>query len=292
MPKPDKILAQELLNREVLDLTAGQVTGRIIDFILTRNGMVELIGVLPTAWYEGGRGIAPAAIASVHIDRICIEDSAALADFAPDGTDTFSLTGDRLLRKQVLQHDGELLGILTDFSFSLEDGRIIDLVVLGDSDKRSKVPVLSIRTIGRDYIVIDRGQLDTDGDHPVAPPKPPVVVDRPAEYKPTEAVETKLSAAPESVPPPTVGPETDPEDDSDPTANDALFEDAAPKTDLSKFDEKKRDYLLNRKAHRDIQTESGNLIVAKGQKMDEQVVQQIIEAGMLSDVFIELTLKK
>ena len=62
MTKPERILARELLGREVLDLARGEAAGTIHDFVLDREGRVTLLGVLPQAWYEGGRAVAPGSI--------------------------------------------------------------------------------------------------------------------------------------------------------------------------------------------------------------------------------------
>jgi sporulation protein YlmC with PRC-barrel domain len=282
MPKPDKILARELLEREVLDLTTGQVLGRVIDFALTREGRVAQIGVLINAWYEGGRGIAPAALASVHHDHVCIEDGAALVEFAPDGEQSFSLKGDGLLGKHVLQQDGELLGDLADFSFDLAEGRISDLIVRAPSEKRIKVPVAKIRTIGRDFIVIERGALSAEAaiepvaseDSMPAPHEP--VAD--AARAPAPAAEAASQAGQDQA--------------GAGTRNSVLFGDAQPSLGLSRFDEKKRDYLLGRRARRDIKTAAGEVLIGKGAKLDERAIRQIIKANLLNDVFIEMTLKE
>jgi sporulation protein YlmC with PRC-barrel domain len=281
MPKPDKILARELLEREVLDLSTGQVLGRVIDFALTREGRVAQIGVLINAWYEGGRGIAPAALASVHHDHVCIEDSHALAEFAPDGEQSFSLKGDNLLGKHVLQQDGELLGDLTDFSFDLAEGRIGDLIVLAPSEKRVKVPVEKIRTIGRDFIVIERGALGVEA---VAEPDN---VESPAAQAETDSGAAAAQARAETAS------SANGQDQAETAADAAmLFGDAQPSLGLSKFDAKKRDYLLGRRARRDIKTSGGEVLIAKGAKLDEQAIQRIIQAKLLNDVFIEMTLKE
>jgi len=314
MAKPEKILAQELLDLEVLDLAAGEVVGRIIDLALTRTGQVSLVGVLPTSWFGGGKGIAPEKIASIHLKRACIEGSDALEDFDPDGEAAFSMVADCLItKKQVLQEDGEMLGSLVDFAFNLADGKMCDLVVLGADEKRTKVPVESIRTIGKDYIVITRGQQSFDSaaeapvatDAEVAPdPQPEPVAETVTEPDPPAAPEVKEEPAPVEEKAPkaekaekkpkadkTPKPEPKPEKKEEP-AGDALFSEDQPGPELSKYDQKKRDFLLGRKAHRDIKNKTGELIVAKDASIDDPVIGKIIEAGLLGEVFIELTLKK
>lgn len=289
MAKPDKILAQELLNLEVLDLAAGEVVGKIIDLALTRTGQVALIGVLPAAWYGGGKGIAPDKIASVHHLRVCIEGSDALVDFAPDGEAQFSMLTDALMpTKQVLQEDGEMLGSLVDFAFNLADGLMCELIVLGHDDKRTKVPVESIRTIGKDYIVITRGKLSME-------PAGAVPAAAKAEPKPAApAVKPDPQSAPVAAEPPAAEPaaKAPVADKAADSGADALFVDDQPQPELSKYDQKKRDFLLGRQAHRDIKDKDGALIVAKDAAIDDAVIGKIIAAGLLGDVFIELTLKK
>ena len=95
---------------------------------INRDGKVQLIGVLPGAWYSGGRGIAPSAITFLTGDRLCIVNGEALQDFSPDGDNLISTdSGGQIYGKTVLLHDGEMLGELVDFRFNLGDGRITDL---------------------------------------------------------------------------------------------------------------------------------------------------------------------
>lgn len=275
MSKPEKILARELLEREVLDLAAGQIIGRVIDFALTRDGRVAQIGVLINAWYEGGRGLPPAAIASVHRDHVCIEDSAGLAEFAPDGEASFSLKGDALLGRQVLQQDGELLGELFDFCFEFAEGQITDLIVLAPTEKRVKVPVEKIRTIGHSFIVVERGVLVVGAAELQAGEE---------ETLPGEELAAEDGGPGEN--------SLEPAGSGATAGERALFGDAHAQSGLSRFDEKKRDYLLGRPAHRDISSPAGELLIAKGGKLDGKVIQRIIEAELLNDVFIEMTLTK
>jgi uncharacterized protein YrrD len=277
MTKPEQILAQELLGREVLDLARGEAAGTIHDFVLDREGRVILLGVLPQAWYEGGRAIAPDSIVSIHHDRVCIESSKALSDFAL-GKGASSMRAEGLLAdKRVLAQNGELLGTLADFAFSLADGRILDVVVLGLDGKRVKVPVAAIRTVGRDYVVIERGGPEGEA----APAEQPAQQEKPAAKSRRKQGQRAGGGSAASPPAPAAE-----------AVSQALFDDAEPKADLSKFDEKKRAFLIDRLAHRDIKTTGGELIVAKGQLLDEAAVKRIVEAGLLGEVFIELTLKK
>jgi sporulation protein YlmC with PRC-barrel domain len=170
--KPDRIFASELLEREVMDLRAGEIVGAVTDFNVTRDGVVTQLGVLPLQWYRGGWGIAPGAITNVTRERVSIEDSTLLDEFAPDGEESLSaMLGDNVYGKAVLQADGELLGHLADFAFDLGDGRITDVVVFGDDDKRSKISIASIQTIGKSYVVINRaGAAEVQpGPKPAAP---------------------------------------------------------------------------------------------------------------------------
>jgi sporulation protein YlmC with PRC-barrel domain len=180
--KPDRIFASELLEREVMDLRAGEIVGAVTDFNVTREGVVTQLGVLPLQWYRGGWGIAPGAITNVTRERVSIEDSTLLDEFAPDGEASLSaMLGDNVYGKAVLAADGELLGHLADFAFDLEDGQITDLVVFGDDDKRIKIGVESIQTIGKSYIVISRAGSEVQpGPKMAAPGASDTSVSRPA----------------------------------------------------------------------------------------------------------------
>lgn len=296
MAKPDRILAQELIDREVMDIKAGEIVGSIVDFALGLDGSVALIGILPLEWYKGGQGITPESIVSVNPQRVCIADSSALASFAPDSEQTFSThLGETIQGKSVLQEDGEQLGQLLDFSFSLDDGTIGDLIVLDEAGKKVRIAVEALKTIGRDYIVIERGIAPEVGlthealeDVLPQPPEgtPPVEADGPPptpselDEEPPPAPAAKTQAA---------------EPTREPTRAEekqALFGEPPSPGELSAFDQKKRDFLLGRPAHRDIRTAEGELIAAKGEQLSDAVLQRIITAGMLGDVFIEMTVNK
>lgn len=296
MPKPDKILAQELLEREVLDLTAGETVGSVVDYCLKRDGTVALIGILAARWFTGGVGVPPAAIASLNLERICLAEGTALAPFAPDGQETFSAyADDQIHGKLVLQEDGELLGELVDFAFSLANGRILDLVVQDAGEKRVRVPVEAFRTIGREYIIIQRGALAAQtasalhaAPSPAPGPAEPGAPDTaPAiggdDFEPEEELAPAVELAPTGAEFLEPGREKE---------KAALFGGAPEPVALSKFDQKKRDFLRGRKAHRDLSTPEGELIVAKGGALDDAALERIIQAGLLGDVFIEMTLTK
>jgi sporulation protein YlmC with PRC-barrel domain len=308
MPKPEKILAQELLELEVLDLTAGETVGSVLDFSITRDGHVALIGLLPVQWYRGGLGITPQSIAGLNHDCICLAQGAVLAPFAPDEQESFSVYfGDHIQGKPVLQEDGALLGELVDFCFNLEDGRILDLIVQDASEKRVRVPVEALKTIGRDYIVIQRGGTGQAAtlsapDAVVAMPKADAPEATGAAPDTAEAADDLLieAAIPEADPgvepaeisaPSFAAEHPAPPEPARAEEKTALFG-APPPAELTKFDQKKRDFLRGRKAHRDIAAPGGAVIAAKGASLDDAKLNSIIEAGLLGEVFIEMTLSK
>jgi len=309
MARPERILAQELLGLEVLDLGAGTVLGSVVDFAVTRDGRVALIGILPVEWYRGGQGVAPAGIAAINPERICLVEGATLAPFAPDGQELFSANfGDAIHGKTILQQDGELLGVLADFAFSLDDGRIQDIVVLDAEDKKVRVPVSAFRTLGRDYVVVERGAAGAGGE-----PQPAGAQATPAaaEPEPMEAVPSepeqragasgrRAAGAKAGGAKPTAAAASEEAAAAAGAAGEAaqpgeqaqVFLEPRPEPELSKFDQKKRDFLRGRPAHRDITGPGGAILVAKGAALDGGALAKIIEAGLLGEVFVEMTLTK
>lgn len=300
MPKPEKILAQELLELEVLDLTAGETVGSVLDFSITRDGRVALIGLLPVQWYRGGLGVTPQSIAGLNRDCICLAQGTALAPFAPDEQESFSVYfGDHIQGKPVLQEDGALLGELVDFCFSLDDGRILDLIVQDANEKRVRVPVEALKTIGRDYIVIQRGGTSQAAPEAVvaapkasAPPAPEVAVDLDESLTDAAAIDGDPGAGLEEEPAASIPAVASAAPELTRAEEKAALFGNVPPAELTKFDQKKRDFLRGRKAHRDIAAPGGELIAAKGASLDDAKLNSIIEAGLLGDVFIEMTLTK
>jgi sporulation protein YlmC with PRC-barrel domain len=375
MAKPDKILAHELLGREVLNLQAGEVAGSVVDFGINREGSVQLIGVLPTAWYLGGRGIAPAAITFLTGDRMCIANGEALQEFHPDGDSLISTdSGGQIYGKTVLLFDGEMLGELVDFRFNLSDGRITDLLVLDSEQRRSRVPIEKITTIGKDYIIIERaaGQESEGSTEAEASPfsqaaavaSAPAaaqlsseveVIERPAGQASTRAgrsrgrnrqepvvdekeasepyvpaaghsesvasvaveqqsaaEQLRMAETPEAVVPAASNLDevfvvSSASEQSEPfllsAADDAQTMSSAaqasetglassPGVNISKFDQKKMEFLIGKSAHRDIKDPEGVILVAEGEDFDQSALLRILEAGVLGEVFIEMTLRK
>jgi len=278
MTKPEKVLANELLQCEVLDLAAGKVIGNVQDLALTLDGRIVAVGVLPRAWYTGGLGISPASIISIQQQRVCIESQDVLAEFRPTKKSFSMYENDLLASKHVLQQNGKMLGLLMDFSFELASGRITDLIVLGEDDRRSKVIVDSIHAIGPEYLVVDQIEA-TDASS--------VAMDNPVSNKGNDdyiSASPEISPELEEAPPPAMSSADMPVGE--------LFGGSKEESDLSAFDEKKRKFLLGRPAHRDIKTAEGEMIIAKGEGINEAAFEGIIEAGLLGEVFIEMTLKK
>jgi len=61
---------------------------------------------------------------------------------------------------------------------------------------------------------------------------------------------------------------------------------------ISKFDQKKLDFLRGKAAHRDIKDSAGIILVAKDELLDQPALERIVQGGVLGEVFIEMTLKK
>jgi hypothetical protein len=61
---------------------------------------------------------------------------------------------------------------------------------------------------------------------------------------------------------------------------------------ISKFDQKKLDFLRGKLAHRDIKDPAGIILVAKDEVLDQPALVRIVQGGVLGEVFIEMTLKK
>jgi hypothetical protein len=74
--------------------------------------------------------------------------------------------------------------------------------------------------------------------------------------------------------------------------SEALFEDEGAGPKLPKYDQKKYEFLLGREAHRNITAASGEVIVTKGDTLDDKALAKILKANLLGEVFIEMTLKK
>lgn len=277
MGTTEKVYANDLLEREVLDLSAGMILGSIVDYVITGDGVVSLIGILGERWFAGGSGIPPSTITNINAQRITIVDSGEITTFEPDGEDSFSVNTDTFIwGKNVLADSGELLGGLMDFCFNLSDGVITDLVVMDGAEKRQKVPIDKLLTIGRDYIVIARGSGDSEEAADINPAASSYTT--PGTYSAAEA-EAPEDAADESA----VGLQAD---DSAGAADESAVRAA-----LSRFDQKKYDYLINKRAHRDISDADGDVIAAKGTPLDDAALGRIVDSNQLSRVFIELTAK-
>jgi sporulation protein YlmC with PRC-barrel domain len=229
-------------------------------------------------------------------ERVCIEDSSALADFDPYADEEANaLTFDQLQGKTVVEQEGGLLGVLVDFAFMLSDGRICDLVVLGGEDeKRVKVAVEAIRSVGRDYIVIERGLVAVAA--PVEPPAPAKPAQPAAPAAPSAApAEAHVPAGGDPLPADVIEhaaariaevplPAAE--------AGEALFTPAAEPGKLTKFDQKKADFLRGKKAHRDISAPGGEVLVAKGATFDDKVIAALAQHQLLGDVFVEMTVSR
>jgi uncharacterized protein YrrD len=308
MAKPDKIFASELLERELMDLRAGAVVGSVADFCVTRDGRITLIGILPEEWYRGGQGIAPGQVTHVTEDRISIDDGGSLEPFHPDNDQLFSTVyGDNVYGKEVLRQDGELLGVLVDFSFSFGDGRISDIAVIGETEQRQLIAIEQVHTIGRNYIVVTLADASATE---VGEPGPNVA----AASTETSAWTSMSSASSQAVAEESSSVLTYAEPlapiqaaaESAVEAPPARWEEHAPVAEepappppgidddpvlraLSGFDRKKIEYLLGRPAHRELRSAEGVLIAERGASIDPAVLSALVSSGQLNAVFLETT---
>jgi len=261
----------------VLSLHDGEVLGGI------RRGVEDpylgrLLGLTfeDDEWYEGPKVLPFKAVESFGLNAVIISDKTQIMSLH-DAADVRLILKQKetLIEKHVMTEEGKYIGEIFDYAFDDDNGRIgeyyIHRLLAGEEDC-FRVPAEKTKRVGRGLVIIeDCPMVETD----VRP-----MIKRPWAWMPEEAIARNNNVEQPVLKPENVQSQRDQIKTKHALETISLFDNVGdtgePRSQNQRlradFQRRHYEYLLGRRSDRDIHDISGNIIIRKGQVIDEEVI--------------------
>jgi uncharacterized protein YrrD len=260
----------------VLSLKDGEVLGAI------RRGIEDpylgkLLGLAfeDDEWFEGPKILPFKAVESLGLNAVIVGDQQQIMTLHEAADIRLILKKkESLIEKHLMTVEGRYIGEIFDYAFKEESGQIGEYYIhrlLAGEDKCFRFPAERTERVGHSLVIVEDGPMvETD----VRP-----LIKRPWAWMPEEAIARKNQSERPALKLEDVVPEEKPKT-LHALDTIGLFESITdvgePKTKTQRLKEnfQKRHYvyLLGRRTDRDIHDDDGNLIIRKGQMIDEEAI--------------------
>jgi len=255
---------RDLLKAEVVDLESGSVLGTVIEAILsTRKATVEFLGVLPVEWHKTGLLLRTGDIVGFDESVILIPSAERLVSYTEKQIKKDFVSYSELNRHTLIDQKGQVYGNPVGVIFN-QSGRIIALEA--EKDLVVQMVTLSgIVAVGPRYTVVNVGPETRLEAKPAQPPA----------GKKTPDPVILQAAAGEVV-----------EEAKDDSGNG----EDEPSSPL--YRERQIRYMLGKPSPVTLNGRSGTPVVTSGETISSAVINRLIEEGLLSQLFIALTVDR
>jgi uncharacterized protein YrrD len=269
----------EILGLPIISITEGRELGTSKTLLIdAKNGKIAAITIEDADWYRGVKLIPYESVIAIGADAVTITSSENILKLDEAGDYEQMLDDNiRVIGTKAITKGGTIEGAVSEIYVG-DDGKIEKVEITQPSGQTSEVSSDQISIFGKQVTVIDAQQdaakpADTLAapEEKAAPEKkaePEAPAAKPAEAKKDEPAKEKAAEAPKSKP--------------------AKEEKSSPKQDAAEKanEERRRRFLLGKKATRTIKMDNGIVIVEAGQDITEEVLQK----AKLANKFIELSM--
>jgi uncharacterized protein YrrD len=269
----------EILGLPIISITEGRELGTSKTLLIdAKNGKIAAITIEDADWYRGVKLIPYESVIAIGADAVTITSSENILKLDEAGDYEQMLDDNiRVIGTKAITKGGTIEGAVSEIYVG-DDGKIEKVEITQPSGQTSEVSSDQISIFGKQVTVIDAQQdAAKPADTPAAPEEkaapekkaePEAPAAKPAEAKKDEPAKEKAAEAPKSKP--------------------AKEEKSSPKQDAAEKanEERRRRFLLGKKATRTIKMDNGIVIVEAGQDITEEVLQK----AKLANKFIELSM--
>jgi len=256
---------RDLLKAEVVDLESGSVLGTVIEAILsTGEATVEFLGILPTEWHKTGLLLRTGDIVGFDESVILIPSAERLVHYTEKQIKKDFVSCSELNGLTLIDQKGQVYGNPVGAIFN-QSGRIIaleaekDLVVL-------MVTLSGIVAVGPRYAVVN---VSPEAELEAEPAQPPAREEAPEPVVLQDVAEEVMDAA-----------------DEDDSGNG----EDEPSSIL--YRERQIRYMLGKPSPVTLNSRLGAPVVTSGETISSAVINRLIEEGLLSQLFIALTVDR
>lgn len=262
----------------VLSLMNGEVLGGI------RRGVEDpylgrVLGITfeDDEWYEGPKVLPFKAVESFGLNAVIVGDNTQIMSLH-DAADVRLILKQKesLIEKHIMTAEGKYIGEIFDYAFDESNGKIGEYYIhrlLAGEEECYRIPSEKTKRVGRGLVIIDESPMIETDIHPT--------VKRPWAWMPEGAISQRNKIEQPIIKPEDVIPNKEKPKSLHAFDTLGLFENISGDAGKSKsqsqklredFQRKHYEYLLGRHTDRDIYDVSGNLIIKKGQVIDEEVI--------------------
>lgn len=271
----------EILGLPIISITEGRELGTSKTLLIdAKNGKIAAITIEDADWYRGVKLIPYESVIAIGADAVTITSSENILKLDEAGDYEQMLDDNiRVIGTKAITKGGTIEGAVSEIYVG-DDGKIEKVEITQPSGQTSEVSSDQISIFGKQVTVIDAQQdAAKPADTPAVPeekaapekkaePEAPAAKPAEAEARKEEPAKEKAAEAPKSKP--------------------AKEEKSSPKQDAAEKanEERRRRFLLGKKATRTIKMDNGIVIVEAGQDITEEVLQK----AKLANKFIELSM--
>lgn len=282
----------------VLSLTNGEVLGGI------RRGVEDpylgrVLGIIfeDNEWYDGPKVLPFKAIESFGLNAVIVGDNSQIMNLHEAADVRLILKQkESLIEKNIMTAEGKYIGEIFDYAFDPNNGKIgeyyIHRLFVGE-EKCYRIPAEKTKRVGRELVIIDESPMIETDIYPT--------VKRPWAWMPEENIAQKNTIDKPALKSEDVVPEKEKPKSIHAFDTISLFDsiggDAGkPKSQTEKlrddFQRKHYEYLLGRHSDRDIHDPNGNLIIKKGQIVDEEAIILARKSGKFMQLALSSRVKR
>jgi len=273
--------SEELLGLSVISIEDGKENGCVSDYVINpTKGMVEYLIIDNGYRYMGIKLLPFKMVEGVGEYAVTILSSSSIIDLSDELDANELLEKDvRIKNTKVLTKKGRLIGNVSEFIINDEDeGKISACeVILPDGGKGGSISADFIVTFGKDVLVVSE---DAESEPPAPDEKTP---DGSGSLDFNSSAATGGGMA-NSQPFTEETTESEKEVTQKVEKSDASTETQEPSQAARLFEERQRQYLLDRKAAKRIETETGEVVIEEGETITEEVMDKAKATGKFSEL--------
>lgn len=148
--------SREIVGLPVIELQEGYSLGRVVSLLVNRiHRHVEALEVGERTLLKTKTEVIPfTKLHRIGDDAITVNTADAKQKSKTDSETT--IFSENLLNTQAITADGKFLGNIEEFSFNPEDGALSEIFIVTEkTHTHLALPVATIKTFGRDFIIIN-----------------------------------------------------------------------------------------------------------------------------------------
>lgn len=242
--------SQEIVGLPVFSIVDGKEVGQVKDLVVNpEEGAIEFLLVNGGNWYVGARVLPFRAVLGIGKHAVTTESEGQLVSLNESSSANALLQrGIKVKGNKVLTRKGNLVGVVSEYEIDENTGKVssLDLKSMDDEAVHSTITANNVLTFGKDVLVIE---------------------DRAVEKGPDRGTESNAGAA---IPA---------ESGEAQGVSDAKESDAA-----KLFVERQKQFLMGKKVTRDVKDDQGNVLIAEGTTVDDQVLVIAENSGKLVEL--------